>query len=625
MTAGIFDDAMAGVNLTALQSLYRQTEELPRRNRGRKNALRAIPPPAAFTYAANYIKAVGMTRLFEFWMGQDHPRRLLYTPTEKVTVENFLVTLYACAFAGLPTAWITVHGAMTADLPKASRRAAGFKVSNDDAEDERLDAERRAIGYSTVAYAGKRVGATIDPRPFPTQRALTREQADAIDQMRDPAVMAIKQRRGEVLFGVTLLAQFQMLPDEARAAWSGDLTADQTILPGHGKWGHTSTQRDDPDAISPDVLSGWHIKKADDRDKVNLPGHKAKGTVEHGVMATFAMMMNGPGEAVVPPLILGLGLDTPGLNPGVNLASAIRAVVDAGLPVRRMTVDMGYSQQLPKNYALLMLAQGYRLMHMFKPDEHGKILATWAGLNCIEGRVYGPCLPADLRYAVRDYDNGDISEDVFADRIAERSKYEARLKSGKDGKDVWVFRCPGMGKGRTMACDYQQVSRKQEVWEAKTGRTLLPVLTRPEDKPRCCSNDASVSVPVEKFGRYVIDMPYRSPDWDAYYASARNQMEGKNGFVKNPLGANIAQAGQRRMRGIGRQAVAILPRIIFANFQAIATWIDDEEDGKHAFVAPPKKVLGRPRNPGLEEYRPDPNAPPLKIVGPAIPDPIRVA
>ena len=78
------------------------------------------------------------------------------------------------------------------------------------------------------------------------------------------------------------------------------------------------------------------------------------------------------------------------------------------------------------------------------------------------------------------------------------------------------------------------------------------MLTRPEDKPRCCSNDASVSVPVEKFGRYVIDMPYKSPEWEAYYASARNQMEGKNGFVKNPLGANIAQAGQRRMRGIGR-------------------------------------------------------------------------
>lgn len=622
-TEGIFDYAMAGISHEVLQSLYQKTVDLPRRN-GRMNSLRAIPPPGAFTHAADYVDGTGLDKLFEQWLGEDHPRRLLFTPTERVTVRNFLVVTFACAFAGIPTAWLTVHGAMTCELPKAVRAAAGFPTSQDPKEDAALDEQRRMIAYSTVAHAGKRLGAAIDPRPFPTRTALTREQADAIDLMRDPDEMAKKQRRFEVLLGITLLAQFQMLPPEVRALWRGDLSADQTILPGWGRWGHSSKSRQDEDSISPDVLAGLHVKKADDRDKANQPGFKTNAEITHGVMSTFGVMVAEPGEPVAPPLILAFGMDTPGLNPGVNLAGATRAIVDAGLPVGRMTVDMGYSQQLGENYAFLLRAQGYRLVHMFKKDEHGKILATHGGLNLIEGRVYGPCLPDHLRYAVRDFKDKKIDADLFEQRIKARLDYEARPKSGTDGMTTWVFRCPGMGRGRTVACDYQPASEEQEAWEARAGRTLPFIVTQPADKPRCCANNASVSVPAKKFARHLLDMPYKSPEWRAYYASARNQMEGKNGFVKNPLGANIAEKGQRRMRGIGKQAIAILPRVVYANFQAIGTWINDEEDGKHIVVSPPTK-LGRPKTPGLEEYEIGPNAPPLKIFGPAIPDSPHVA
>lgn len=614
----IFDAATAGVDIQALQDLYGMVEDLPRGSRGRKHAMRAVPTQDAFEMAARYVDAIAVDEVVVQWMGEDHPKRLETPPTEAVTPRNLLVGSFACAFAGLPTSWTDIYCALTTKhMTRRTRALLGFPVSEDPAVDKKLDARRRRIAYSTVAYAGKRVGATIDPRPFPTKKALTREQADAIDRARDPVQMARCQRRGEVLMGITVVAQFQALPDAVKALWGGDLSADQTILPTWGEWGHFSVAREDATSISPDVLSGLHVKETDQRDKVNEPGSKPKVETTHGQMATFALMVNGPGEPVVPPLILGFGIDTPGLNPGVNLASAIRAIVDSDLPVGRMTVDLGYSQQFPENYAFLMLAMGYRLMHMFKETELGKNLATWGGLSVVEGRVYGPCLPDDVRYAVRDFKRGDISEDLFQARMLRRPAFEARLKAGKDGKQGWVFRCPGMGKGRTADCTLQPATDKQQEWEARVGRTLPLIVTQPERPPACCTNTASVSVPAKKFARYVTDVPYRTDEFNAYYRAVRNQMEGRNGFVKNPLGANIAQAGQRRMRGIGRQILALLPKVVAANFQAICTWIDDEEDGKHLVVQAPK-TRGRPRSPGLEEYRPDPNGPPLKIVGPAI-------
>jgi hypothetical protein len=223
----------------------------------------------------------------------------------------------------------------------------------------------------------------------------------------------------------------------------------------------------------------------------------------------------------------------------------------------------------------------------------------------VEGRVYTACMPTNLRNAVKDFRAKRISEETFRQRIEARRAYEARRKRGKNGDDIYIYRCPGAGAHRTVNCDLKPVDE---------GRIHLPlVVTQPEVKPACCTNAESVSVPAEKFARYVTDMPYQSEEWSAYYRHARNLIEGKNQVLKNPLASNIAIAGERRFRGYGKHFLTLLVKFVAANVEVITALIDESE--KKALPPTPTK-RGRPKKKGISEHAPDPHGPPIRIVGP---------
>lgn len=314
-------------------------------------------------------------------------------------------------------------------------------------------------------------------------------------------------------------------------------------------------------------------------------------------------------------MIIAVSIDTPGYRPGLNVAAAMSGVARAGLPTGRFIVDLGYSQQLAENYALPMIALGYELMHMFDVAEYGKIQANFGGLICVEGCVYGPCLPLELRNATLDYHNKVIDKETFEQRIEARKAYMARRKDRKDGTSVWVFRCPGCGPHRTVRCDLKPVPRSQEAAEAAKRKQLPLIHTPPAEPPTCCTNKASISAPVEVFVRYVTALPFKTPEWSRQYALHRNAIEGRNRYAKNPLDANLAAAGERRFRGIGKQSWAIVTKLVSVNIQTIRAWIDrqDRLDGPS-----PKKRSGRKPAPSIQErYLPDPTGPPARIIGPA--------
>lgn len=597
----------------AYQALFESLRDLPRTDRGRKHAMRAICPPSAIEQAARFVDAVGLDLLIEEWLCADNPNRERRVGRpELVPPRAYLVAAMACSLAALPVSLTQVHHVLTADLTPRSRALFGLTVDPDPGTDARLDAARRQIGYTSVTRTCEKVTATFDPRPYPKNRGLTEAETDAIDAARDPAVVALRQRRADRLQAALLVATFKMLPAKVRKRWKGDITLDGTVIAVAGKFGHHSTRRRVRDARSPEAVAGWHAKTQDRRDLVEGPPQGPERVWTFGYDAHLAMMFTEGAAQEVPPLIVGLSLDTPGHRPGLNAATALGALRDQGLPAGIVTVDLGYSHLAPENYALPVRARGYALMHMFKKDQLGEIQATWQGLIAVEGTVYGPCLPDHLRLATRDFKEGRIDEATFEKRIEARRAYQARTKTGKNGKDVYVFRCPGCGPGRTVRCDLKPVGSQQEAKEA-AGHKMLPlIVTAPADPPPCCTNAESVTVGVEKFARYVTALPYETPEWRAYYRSARNQMEGKNGFIKNPLGARIAVPGERRFRGWAKQMFVLLTKMIAANIETMLAWIDADEDGR---FLPPGKRRGRPPSPGMSKYAPGPNEPPLRIIG----------
>jgi len=129
---------------------------------------------------------------------------------------------------------------------------------------------------------------------------------------------------------------------------------------------------------SPEDNANLHTKKRDLRDLPNVPDTELKQRGQSkqewtfGYEAHLALMTGTPGCESFPRFVLGVSLDRPGLQPGMNAVAAVNGIVKAGLPVGIMTTDLGYSQQLPENYALPVKALGYSLMHMFKTNAKTK-------------------------------------------------------------------------------------------------------------------------------------------------------------------------------------------------------------------------------------------------------------
>ena len=304
---------------------------------------------------------------------------------------------------------------LISELGRASRRSIGFAVSSDDEVDARIDAKRRRVSYHSVTRTAHKVAATIDPRPYPTHRGLMDEEIRDIDLARDPERVKALQQRADDLQAHLLTGLWNLLPEDTRSRWNGDITLDGTVIPVFGRF--HSYSRAQQGARSPEVNANLHAKKKDNREAYDIPNPAAvagQTTTKwtHGYEAHLAVMTATPGGRAFPRLVLGLSLDRPGLQPGLNAATAVRGIVRAGLPTGTVTTDLGYSNQKVENYALPVRRLGYSLMHMFNANNRTKtgeryelgVKGSKNGVMLVEGALYGPCLPAQ---AGRDRDHAE--------------------------------------------------------------------------------------------------------------------------------------------------------------------------------------------------------------------------
>lgn len=612
------------------ESFFQSLVDLRQTKRGRRHALRATAPPQTIDRAANFLNCVGIVELIEAWMITDSPNRARGVGRpEVISPRTFLTAFLACAFADIPVSLTTVHHVLTAEMPKAARRSLGLPVDPDPARDKVLEDRRRMLGYDCVTRTATKVSLTFDPRPFPSRRGLTIEEIATIEAARDPEVVALKQLRADEVQSRLLIGTFNVIPEHLRRRWTGDITLDATVVPLYGKRGHHDGTRSDSKGRSPEVNAGLHSKSQDDRDAL-AEGRNVKSKKEthtFGYDAHLALMTAAPEVRSFPRMIIGMSVDRPGVAPGQNAITALRGIRNAGLPAGLVTTDLGYSTKSAQNYALPVRAMGYELMHMFKQKELGISGAKsdepvdTKGLICVEGTIYGPCIPRTLINASIDFNKGRIDEETYLARIEARRPFEARIKRNREGDLSAVFRCPGCGDGRTVKCDLKEVSPAQERREVAAGRTMLPlIVSQPKELPPICANAQSVSIPRQWAARYLTAMPYKTPEWSEYYAQARNEMEGRNRYLKDRIGGGLRDPGERRFRGYAKQVLTYALKIVSANIGNLTAWIDDfgAEEADHD--EPPRRRPGRPKQTVLEDYTADLNAPPVRTVEPQRPD-----
>ncbi|WP_144268312.1 hypothetical protein [Demequina sp. NBRC 110055] len=499
----------------------------------------------------------------------------------KVSVREYLVASIACAINRIPASLDQIVHVINQHKSKKVR--ARFEPN----DPIRLEQIRRArqitskrIDDSSVQRLAAKINEAISPKIYPADRHYSHAELEEYDRQRsqwDRDMIPVRQKRMDDVTSAMLLPSWLLVPEEHRREWRGDVTSDATVVPiwgrGHkrckckknGECGHWTSEAIDANA-------GWHAKQEDNRPYAERDGNDADTEYTHGYDYHYNLT-TGPGVGTLfPAIILSGRVDRPAHAPGKNLADSLACIKLAGLPLGHVTTDLGYSQQSPESYAGLVKGMGYDLVMMYKGNQLG-VQHTYKGCKLVEGTWYGPCLPQKLVDANSDYDNGKIDYQTWRTRIKAREAYALRPKSDTQNETSYVFRCPGHGDGATATCDYRKVTRNDAALVEAGRKTLAVVVNHPDKDLPSCSNKASISIPKSEGARWLQKLSYKSDKWIAVYGPERNQIEGKNGEAKNSLLGSLAQAGDRRHVGMGKQVIAILARTIATNVHSLLRFL----------------------------------------------------
>ncbi len=419
----------------------------------------------------------------------------------------------------------------------------------------------------------------IDPYPGPRNRCLTKDEWQVVIDCRDPVECARKQERIDWVANQLLEASVQEMPHWMRRKWKGNICIDATPVAAHGERG--TSKGSDWVSIEPDAA--WYVRESDDhRDREDDRGkHYRKSS--WGWEATLAVTStndpSGPDE--FPYVVVAMNFDKPGMDvAGHGLAVAL-SIVDRGHPVGTATADRAYlPSSKPEDLQLPLRAMGYQLVFDYKNDQLGN-RGQFAGAILVEGEWYCPAMPTPLIEATRDFRaKQPIDEATYNRRIEQRKRYLVRPKERPDSDGYVPMRCPSVGRSATLSCPLRNPVGNV------AGRTqVLVVPAHPEE---ICTYKSSVSFPPTAGAKYRQDLHYGSPEWHAMYSTARNTIEGFNGYVKDANHEALDQPGRRRVCGYAAQYLLTAMLIVSANLRKIDTFLRGHGNDT-AITKPPRK------------------------------------
>ncbi|MDQ2729324.1 MAG: hypothetical protein M3Y91_16020, partial [Actinomycetota bacterium] len=433
--------------------------------------------------------------------------------------------------------------------------------------------------------------------PFPAKgtrnRLLTRAEWADVLASRDPAESARKQEHLDWVCNELLEATLRMIPRNIRRNWKGNMCIDATPVAAFGKRGNPKPDKSDLMGIEPDA--DWYVREGDHRDPGDDRGKQYRKAI-WGWEATLSVMStNDPsGAAEFPYLVASIGLGKPGRDVSGHGARSFASIDDRHHPVGLAIADRAYfPNSKPENLQLPLRALGYKLVFDYKIDQLG-IKDQHAGAIQVEGTWYCPAMPQPLIDATIDYRAKTIDHETWQQRIAQRPKYAIRAKERPDADGHTPMACPAAGVSATVTCPLKPSKGKT------SGRTRIPVV--PAHPDRICTNQSSVSFPPTAGAKYGQALPYGSPEWQAMYATARNTIEGYNGYIKDANREALDQPGRRRIRGYTAQYLFTTLLVVSANIRKLRTFLAGTAPDAHGTL----RRLTRParRRDRLPDYRP---------------------
>jgi hypothetical protein len=334
------------------------------------------------------------------------------------------------------------------------------------------DGELEQATYRQIEDTFKVMCASIDPSPVPSFKGLP--ATARTDHLREARAGIEFDSKKAALRAVSDALVEASVPDAYKSA-SASLAVDWTD---HETWSRPRSKGDEQPANDPDASWG-HAKR-------NAPG--AKDCLFFGYYAQVATMVPDEGGPPVPELVRRIAFEAPRLDPAAVMAETLVAMHGAGIEVKDVLCDCGYSNRTPATFSRPLRRLGASLVMDLHPADRGK-RGTFEGAICSSGGLYCPATPVSL-LELGPTRRGAPAEEVAAheQKCQELASYRFSRIAGPDAEGYERASCPAAsGKLR---CPLKAASMALSA-------THPSVLSPPAGEPARCCAQQTITVPPE--------------------------------------------------------------------------------------------------------------------------------
>jgi hypothetical protein len=436
-----------------------------------------------------------------------------------------------------------------------------------------------------------RITELVDGFATPKRSRLTRTQYAEIEAKRngDPETLTAKQDRLDWFCNQLLEATLHLLPRRVRRRWKGSISFDATFTAAFAR----GTRRDSTHcSIEPDA--GWYVREGDHRDTPPPDGKKPLRKWGYGWETTIAISTSTDEQNSFPHLAVAMAFDKPGHHITKCATTLVSSLNKREHPVGYAVADRAYFPNAkPNELQLPLRALGYKLVFDYREDQLG-IIATHKGAILVEGNWYCPSMPKILISATIDYraKTDPINPTEYAQRIKQRVRYLLKPKATPDEDGYQIWSCPAFGEYATVACDLKPESVRSL---RAGGRTRIPVNEQPRLPDAICAQKSVTFAPTEA-AKYTQPLQYASETWRTIYSTARNAIEGFNGYIKDPNRTALGSSGLRRVRGRSAQQFLVAFLICASNVAKVRTWLAKHPNDANEVHLPKTSRVKRRRN-----------------------------
>ncbi|PVU82933.1 hypothetical protein DDP54_07850 [Cellulomonas sp. WB94] len=276
-----------------------------------------------------------------------------------------------------------------------------------------------------------------------------------------------------------------------------------------------------------------------------------------------------PGMPPLPHLALGLVTMPAGSGKAEAGLRAVDALTDAGIPLKTLLSDRGYTYRKPEAWALPLVGRGIASIHNLHKNQFGVHPGPRLHTIWVDGSLYTSALPAALR-SLGGFSLGlsDAAKRELQGKYDERRPYQLDPVPHGDRPGTMRFRGPALS--RRVRCVNTPESLRAPYSVPATTCPKRPVDKDGNRGAPVCGCGVTVVVDAEEQAWTRQRTPFGSTEWAALYGR-RSGVEHINAEIKHNRGVKIVRHFTR-VRGAIKNHILLTFALVGTNVRLLRDW-----------------------------------------------------